>query len=81
MVIKFFARFKEQLNCAEETWDCSSPLMVEEVINLLKKRGEPWDKVLHKPTPLVAINHEMASYDDLVFQEDELAIFPPVTGG
>ena len=29
----------------------------------------------------VAINHEFASFDDAICDSDEVAFFPPVTGG
>lgn len=82
MVIKFFASFKEHLNCDEERWEYfDSDLLVDDVITSLVERGDPWDRVLSSTKPLVAINQEMASYKDRVSFGDELAIFPPVTGG
>jgi molybdopterin converting factor small subunit len=33
------------------------------------------------PRPLVAINHQYATYDRVVDEHDEVALIPPVAGG
>jgi molybdopterin synthase sulfur carrier subunit len=49
---------------------------------LLKARGEPWSSALAEPGRiLIAVNQEMAGADTCLKDMDELAFFPPVTGG
>jgi molybdopterin synthase sulfur carrier subunit len=55
---------------------------VQAVLNTLIARGGLWQEQLDSDRGvLVAVNQEMANRETLVQQGDELAIFPPVTGG
>jgi molybdopterin synthase sulfur carrier subunit len=48
----------------------------------LAQRGSKWHELFDNPTGvLVAINQEMATLDNIIKQGDEVAFFPPVTGG
>ena len=47
---------------------------------LSKKEGK-WDLALEKGKLLVAINQTISSLDSAVSDGDEVAFFPPVTGG
>jgi molybdopterin synthase sulfur carrier subunit len=52
------------------------------VLDTLIARGGLWQELLDSDRGvLVAVNQEMASRETAVRQGDELAIFPPVTGG
>ena len=55
---------------------------IKDVIEILIKKNEKYSFVFSN-TSLIkfAINCEYVSIDDYVQNEDELAIFPPVTGG
>ena len=51
-------------------------------MELLRARGEPWDSALGGDTPvLIAINQEMTDIGASIANHDEIALFPPVTGG
>ena len=81
--IKYFARLSESLDLkAEEIEFGDSSKNVEAVIGQLVGRGEPWKTEFADDTKfLVAVNHEMCDRDTGLKEGDELAFFPPVTGG
>ena len=82
MKVLFFARYRELLHCDEEIWSETNGIQfVQDVLDRLTSRGAPWDTVLSSSSLLVAINQEMASFADKVSINDEVAFFPPVTGG
>ncbi len=81
--IRFFARVRDEIGCAELVLD-TLPDAVESVGALteyLKSRDEVLQRVLSEPNILVAVNQEMALPTDAVKIGDEIAYFPPVTGG
>ncbi|WP_029148626.1 molybdopterin converting factor subunit 1 [Methylophilus sp. 5] len=83
ITILYFARIKEVVNYSSE--DVVLPEGVETIVALkswLSGRGDTWQKLFSGGTVVrAAINHElvddMATFDD----GDEVAFFPPVTGG
>lgn len=82
MKILFFASLREQLSTDEEQWqDLQGATSAGDVLMILRQRGEPWSSVLDGERLLVSINQEIASLDATVSINDELAFFPPVTGG
>ena len=55
---------------------------VGELITLLKSRGESYERGLRAFEELkVAVNLEYANLDTPISDSDEVAFFPPVTGG
>jgi len=81
--IKYFARLSEALNTKAEDIEFGDHSdNVEAVIQLLIDRGEPWASEFAAETKvLVAVNHEMCGRDTRLQEGDEVAFFPPVTGG
>ena len=49
--------------------------------SLLQAKGELWSEYLAYGKALVAVNQEMVSDDVALKDADEIAFFPPVTGG
>jgi molybdopterin synthase sulfur carrier subunit len=78
--IRYFASFRESLGLSSEQMAWPEPLPVAALLERLLGRGEPWTWVLGARV-MVAINQELASLDVLVQDGDEVAFFPPVTGG
>ena len=81
--ILYFARLGETLGISAEEIelrkDCTN---VNNLVALLRARGEPFDGAFSEETKvLVAINQEMAEQDTAINDGDEVAFFPPVTGG
>lgn len=53
----------------------------EEVRSHLAEKGEMWALALEKGKLLVAINQTLMALESAVKSGDEIAFFPPVTGG
>ena len=49
--------------------------------SFLQAKGEVWNEYLAYGKALVAVNQEMTSDDTVLNDADEIAFFPPVTGG
>lgn len=81
MKILFFAQLKEQLNCAEITLADSQAKTINALKQELSQRGENWQTSLAGGNVLVAVNQTMAKPDTEINSTDEIAFFPPVTGG
>ncbi|HBD13111.1 MAG TPA: molybdopterin converting factor subunit 1 [Porticoccaceae bacterium] len=77
--VLFFARLRETLDCQELDLDFTGT--VTELKADLAKRGEVWHQAFHAEEVLVAINQVMSKNDECVKAGDEVAFFPPVTGG
>ena len=71
--VKFFASLREQLNLAET--EVSDATSVAEVWQKATSGAALPERVL------VAINLDYATLDSTVSDGDEVAFFPPVTGG
>lgn len=85
MTIKllYFARLRERLGTAGE--EIELPASVQDVAGLLcclRNRGGNWETELGAGRPvLVAVNQNMAQPQHALRAGDEVALFPPVTGG
>ncbi len=80
--ILYFASLREALGQAEETISATNMASVESLISILAERGEQWaGALLHNTNLQIAVNHDIASRDTLLKAGDEIAFFPPVTGG
>lgn len=81
--IVFFARIKEELACAELQleWDesLSSVSAVQEY--LCSRNDGQWRLILGEDNIICAINHTVMPGNARVCDNDEVAFFPPVTGG
>lgn len=83
MKIMYFAWMREHIGAAEET--CTLPDDVTSVAALvahLRARSPGHAKALSNMDVVrVAINQTYAELDDPIGDQDEVAFFPPVTGG
>ncbi len=81
--IKYFARLSENLGSkGEEIEFGEQSKSVDAVIQLLIDRGEPWIAEFSAETKvLVAVNYEICQTNTQLKEGDEVAFFPPVTGG
>jgi molybdopterin synthase sulfur carrier subunit len=79
----FFAGLREQLGTAAEEIDL--PAGVNTVAALrshLLKKGEKWQAALGEPRLVrMAVNQDMVPPTARIKAGDEVAFFPPVTGG
>jgi molybdopterin synthase sulfur carrier subunit len=85
--IFYFARLKEKLNYSTEDLELPSDLY-SDVLTVLKlkahlaKRGDVWGQMLLGKLKIrAAINHELVDDNAVIADGDEVAFFPPVTGG
>ena len=82
MKILYFAKISEELGKNEDLLLIKDKLRIIDVVNILKKKNERYNLVFKKiPNIKFAINCEYATKNDYITDNDELAIFPPVTGG
>ena len=79
----YFARLREALGLDSE--EVTLPQGVRDVVSLtqwLRGRGKVWDTELAPGNRVrVAVNLEVAEQSTGVADGDEVAFFPPVTGG
>ncbi|MFP5429838.1 MAG: molybdopterin converting factor subunit 1 [Gammaproteobacteria bacterium] len=84
ITVLYFARFREKLGRDRETLPMADnrSVTVQDVLDALVARGGIWQELLDGGRGvLVAVNQEMANRETPVGAGDELAVFPPVTGG
>jgi molybdopterin synthase sulfur carrier subunit len=80
--LRYFASLREKLRVGEEQIEL--PVDVGDVAGLtgwLQARGEAWNDALSNKRLRVAVNQVVVSADTPVRDGDEVAWFPPVTGG
>lgn len=73
--VKYFASLRDRLERSEDSLQTTEELTAAEVW----RRLHP-DMAL-PPNTLIAINMEYADPNQRVCEDDEVAFFPPVTGG
>lgn len=81
--ILYFASIREQLNTSSEQLECPAGVTrLEDLREWLCQRGEPWSRVLHADAlVMMSANQAMADAAYQINEGDEIAFFPPVTGG
>jgi len=75
ITVKFFARLREELDIDTVQIDHQDNLSALQVWQKVTKQDELPDKIL------IAVNQEYANLTCIVKDNDEVAFFPPVTGG
>ncbi|MGB0720890.1 MAG: molybdopterin converting factor subunit 1 [Gammaproteobacteria bacterium] len=82
VTVRYFASLRERLGTDSESLSIDdSATTVGAVHERLMERGGVWSEAFGSGRVLSAINHEMAAPDSEVVDGDEVAFFPPVTGG
>ncbi|WP_219135230.1 molybdopterin converting factor subunit 1 [Janthinobacterium sp. UMAB-60] len=80
--LRFFASVRELVGTGQEVLEVAGPLTVGEVRSLLIARGGNWEYALAQGRALrMAHNQVMCDADTVIAEGDEVAFFPPVTGG
>jgi molybdopterin synthase sulfur carrier subunit len=79
--ILYFARLKDSFGMGTEQLETEAS-SVDELLTELRQRGGNWSSELAAGKAFrVARNQELVRLDATLSDGDEVAIFPPVTGG
>lgn len=83
ITVFYFARLKESLNYSSEEIELPPDVQtIADLKTLLAKRGDTWGQLFNGKQPIrAAINHALVENDARIQSGDEVAFFPPVTGG
>ncbi|MBL4822821.1 MAG: molybdopterin converting factor subunit 1 [Colwellia sp.] len=79
--VVFFAALREQLECSELTLSSENIATVADLKQQLASKNEQWQALFDNTSLLSAINHDMVDSEQPIKPGDEVAFFPPVTGG
>jgi molybdopterin synthase sulfur carrier subunit len=79
--VLFFAKIKESLGVNFIDLKLATPTSVEEIRNSLLVEFIHHKNLLTPENSLVAVNQEIITENIKINQHDEIAFFPPVTGG
>lgn len=78
----YFAGLRERLGTAQESLPLPAGVStVGQLREHLAARGEPWQALAQMRNLQAAVNQDMVAADAPVADGDEVAFFPPVTGG
>jgi molybdopterin converting factor subunit 1 len=79
MTIKLFATLKDRAGANEIQLATTNPLTVRELRTLVSQQHPRLAELVARS--VVSVNQEFAFNEDVVQASDEVAIFPPVSGG
>ena len=80
--VVFFASLREELSADELYLEPGEIENVQHVIDeLAQTRGSQYGESLSGDNILIAVNQEMVDSRAVVNDDDEVAFFPPVSGG
>lgn len=79
--VLFFASLKEQLKTTSLELSVNENESVEQLLENLQSRDTIWQKALSSNSLMIAVNQTMTDKSTLLKSGDEIAFFPPVTGG
>jgi molybdopterin synthase sulfur carrier subunit len=78
----FLARLRDAFGVSHERFEVAAPTTVGAILDALRARGGAWNVELAAGRAVrAAVNHELATATTPVAPGDEVAFFPPVTGG
>ena len=83
VTLLYFARLRETLGLSSEQVELPATVQtIGQITDWLRQRGGAWESELAPGRSVrAAVNQVMASADSAVNAGDEIAFFPPVTGG
>lgn len=79
----YFAGVREAMGCSEQQLELPAEVRsVGQLRDHLLEKGAPWSDALTRDQQLLyAVNEEVAGEEHTIESGDEVAFFPPVTGG
>lgn len=81
--VRFFSLFRERTGTGETALELERDATVDRALASLRERYPvlaPWTDAAERMV-LVAVNRTYAGRGDVLHEGDELALFPPVSGG
>ena len=79
--VLFFAKLSEQLDCRELQVEAGLVQDADQLFEYLLSYKNDWSVILNEQVWLKAVNQVMQSDNIKLNDGDEVAYFPPVTGG
>ena len=76
--IRYFGQFRDFTGKREEVLEVKKGITVMEIRDHVR---ELYPKIAAKDEVLVAVNGNFGGLDDIIVETDEVAFFPPVSGG
>ena len=83
MVVKYFSWIREHVGKSEENFDLPSDVTtINELINYLNDLNDQYKHAFAKRSLIkIAVNKTYSPIESKINNNDEVAFFPPVTGG
>jgi molybdopterin converting factor subunit 1 len=79
LLVLYFAALRLRVGIRQEQLELAAGSRVSDLLTALQKRHADLGEAL--PSTLISINREYASRDEVLHDGDEVALFPPVSGG
>ena len=83
ITVRFFSMVREALGVEELSVELSDSINSVASLKraLADQNGTIWDETLHQPNLVHALNQRVVRIEAAVVDGDEVAFFPPMTGG
>jgi molybdopterin converting factor subunit 1 len=79
--VRLFAGFREKIDRDRVEIPVSSETTLSEFIEILGGNFPEIGEIIKNNQATIAVNHEIVEMDHPINDEDEIALFPPVSGG
>lgn len=79
--ILFFAHLRELLGCHQIELQLTEPMDIKALTMRILSSRPDWQEHLQTARLLYAVNQQLVGPEALIKAGDEVAFFPPVTGG
>ncbi|MDC0602148.1 MoaD/ThiS family protein [Aliiglaciecola sp.] len=80
MKVVFFGKLREQVGTSVIDV-IETPENIEGLLKVLKSKGDNWRQAFDDNDVLIAVNQTLCDSSQMLSFNDEVAFFPPVTGG
>ena len=81
ITVKFFANIRERVNLDQIELAADSLATIRDIMVVLETELPGWSQVVADNQVICALNHTIVEPSSSVADNDEVAFFPPVTGG